>query len=225
MGESYRKMSVLDTTGTITGLSFNARYEKMDREEKPKVIHKDGDVEVFNRETYDDTVLLPGMVKKLWVDANGGVHDKDKIKHYFDEQEVAEKSQTKSFEISGFQPLSAYTDMYVIEKYYELFPDDNGSKKDFEREVSARGNAMGMRRLWEHLHNSGVVARGEFNTSSRGFLSSDGYIRAISFGNKWGLEIGVFKEEKVFRHLHEGIPEALATGVAKQGPVKLKLVR
>ena len=74
--------------------------------------------------------------------------------------------------------------------------------------MAVRTNLAGMYRLWEKLTKEEVVARGEFCTSSRGFVASDGYIRAICVDNgKWGLEIGVFKEEKIFEHLQEGKPD------------------
>jgi hypothetical protein len=34
-------------------------------------------------------------------------------------------------QITGYQSLSSYTDNYVISAYYEIFPDDNGMKKDY----------------------------------------------------------------------------------------------
>lgn len=224
MGESYKKLSFTDTTGTITGMAFNTRYEKMDRNKKLKIVAKVGDVEVSEKSTYNDIILLPGMTKKLWVDATGGVYEKSQVKFYHEDQEVSEKSQTKCFEITGFQPVSSYTDMYVIDKFYEIYPDDDGCSKDFDKECSRRKNLVGMRRLWEHLDSTGSVARGEFNTSSRGFESSDGYIRAIKFGNKWALELGVLKEEKVFQHLQEGVPEINTTTQSGVRPV-LKLKR
>ena len=97
--------------------------------------------------------------------------------------------------------MANYTDSYVLSKYYELFPDEDGHKKDADKDQARRKNLVGMRALWEYLHTNAVVARGEFNVSSAGFLTTDGYIRSISFGNKWDLEIGVFKEEKIFQHL------------------------
>lgn len=79
-------------------------------------------------------------------------------------------------------------------------------KKDFDRKMCIRTNTREMRKLWEYLKQNNVVARGEFNASSRGFMASDGYIRSVEFGNKWGLEIGIFKEQKVFQHLQENVP-------------------
>jgi hypothetical protein len=109
----------------------------------------------------------------------------------------------------------------VIASYYETYPDDNGMKKDFDRERAKSSNLSQMRKLWEHLDANQLVARGEFCTSSRGFVASDGYLRAVKFGNKWGIEIGVFKEEKVFEHLNEGLPKEVPQEVASRRKLKM----
>ena len=221
---SSKKLSITDTTGTVAGLNTNVRYEKMDREADLKIDHKVGDVVVNFRSVLGDVVILEGMVKKLWVDDQGVVYAKEQVKHFYEGQETINKDQTTVFGIVGYQPLSNYTDSYVLSKYYELFPDEDGHKKDIDKDYARRKNLVGMRSLWEYLHSQQVVARGEFNISSSGFLSTDGYIRAVSFGNKWDLEIGVFKEEKVFQHLQEGIPE-LVTASAPVGVNRLKIKR
>ena len=218
-----KKLTITDPTGTIPGLSINVRYEKMDREDAPEVEHRVGDQVVKNRAIYGDIILLEGMTRKGWVDSNGKEYQKEEIKHYYGEQEVTEKAQTSTFAIIGYQPLSAYTDSYVLAKYYEVFPDEDGKKKDFDRDIARRKNLLGMRTLWEYLHDKQVVGRAEFNVSSAGFLSTDGYCRAIQFGNKWGIDIGIFAEEKVFQHLNEGVPVPRETQSVK-GPVRLKRV-
>jgi hypothetical protein len=216
-----KKLCITDPTGTIKGLNVNVRYEKMDREDAPKIEHRVGDVVVNFRSVHDGVVLLEGMTQKVWCDEKGQQYDKDQIKHYFEGQEVTTKAQTTIFEIIGFQPLSSYTDSYIIEKYYELFPDEDGHTKDFDKECARRKNLVGMRALWEYLHEKQLVARGSFNASSSGFLESDCYIRAISFGNKWILELAKFSQEKIFSHLQEGLPEPI---VEKKSPSRLKRV-
>ena len=202
-------------------VNFNVKYEKLDKATKPDVVAKapDGSV-VKERTIYNGNVLVPGSTQKKWCDNQGNQYAKSELKFYFDGEEVEENSQTKVFEISGYEPLASYTDSYVIGKYYECMPSTNDLKKDFDRERARIVNLQGMRKLWDYLTTNKVVARGEFCTSSRGFIASDGYIRAISFGNKWTLEIGVFKEGKVFEHLQEDIPE-VPVGTAKK---KLKRV-
>ena len=218
-----KKLTITDPTGTIPGLSINVRYEKMDREDAPEVEHRVGDQVVKNRAIYGDIILLEGMTRKGWVDVNGKEYQKEEIKHFYEGQEVAEKQLTKVFEISGFQSLSAFTDSYIIAKYYELTPDEDGFTKDFDRENARRRNLINMRKLWEYLHTHGVVARAEFNASGAGYQAGDGYIRALSFGKNWGLELSCFKEEKIFQHLNESVPVPRETQSVK-GPVRLKRV-
>ena len=73
--------------------------------------------------------------------------------------------------------------------------------------------------LWEFLNTTKQVARGVFNISSSGFFQSYGYIRALNVEHRWGLEIGVFKEFKVFSYLQEGKP-AMAKAEAPEGQKK-----
>ena len=204
-----KKLTITDPTGTIPGLSINVRYEKMDREDPPSVVHKVGDLEVKNRAIYGDIILLEGMTRKGWVSEDGKEYPKDEVKHYFEGEEIIEKSITKTFEIQGYSPLSSYTDSYIISKYYEIFPDEDGRTKDFERDIARRKNLVGMRTLWEYLHKNGVVARSSFNASSAGFTESDAYLRAISFGHRWVLELSVFDQVKEFQHLQENVQPIL----------------
>lgn len=206
------------------GLNFNVKYENLSKFERPEVEAKapDGSI-VKERTTYQGQVLGQGATQRQWVDDNGIVYQKAQLKFYYNGQEVQENTQTKVFTITGYQALKNYTDTYVIASYYEIFPHNNDMKKDFDKETARITNLVGMKKLWEHLKTTNQVARGEFCASSKGFVASDGYIRAIEFGNKWGLELGVFKEEKVFEHLNENVPIVAPTPVAN--PTKrLKMV-
>lgn len=200
------------------GLNFNIKYENLSKVERPPVEAKAPDGSIVKECTvYQGAVLAPGSTNRQWLDDKGNVYQKAQLKFFYQGQEVTENSQTKVFTIVGYQPLKNYTDNYVISSYYELFPHNNDMKKDFDKETARVTNLVGMKRLWEHLNNNKLVARGEFCASSKGFLASDGYVRAVEFGNKWGLELGVFKEEKIFDHLNENIaitapqPVAVAT--------------
>lgn len=205
------------------GVNFNAKYEKLDKAKSPSIEAKAPNGKaVKERTTYQGNVLGPGSTQRQWVDDDGNVFAKAELTFWYDGEQVSEIAQTKVMQIEGYQDLSNYTDSYVISKFYEVFPSDNGMKKDIDREVAVRSNLSQMRKLWEYLKDNKKVARGEFCASSRGFVASDGYIRAVEFGNKWGLEIGVFKEEKVFSHLNEGIPDP--TKIAKPASKKLKMV-
>lgn len=206
------------------GLSFQVKYENLSKYERPEVEARalDGSI-VKERTTYQGQVLGPGATQRQWVDDNGNVYPKSQLKFFYEGQEVQENTQTKVFTVQGYQPLKNYTDNYVIATYYETFPHTNGMKKDFDKETARITNLTGMKRLWDHLHQNQLVARGEFCPSSKGFVSSDGYLRAVEFGNKWGLELGCFKEEKIFEHLQENVP--LLPVAATTGSVrKLKMV-
>ena len=204
-------------------LNFHVKYENLSRYERPEVEAKapNGAI-VKDRTTYQGQVLGPGATNRQWCDDQGNVYSKADLKFYYQGQEVPENTQTKVFTIIGYQPVKNYTDNYVISTYYETYPHNNDMKKDFDKETARITNLNGMKKLWDHLDSNQLVARGEFCPSSKGFVASDGYIRAVKFGNKWALELGVFKEEKVFEHLNEEVP---AVPVQTSTPSKrLKMV-
>lgn len=206
------------------GLNFNSKYENLAKLVRPEVEAKapDGSL-VKEKSTYQGQILGQGATQRQWVDDKGNIYAKGQLKFFYQGQEVTENTQTKVFTIVGYQPIKNYTDTYVISAYYELFPHNNDMKKDFDKETARVTNLVGMKKLWEHLNHNGLVARGEFCPSSKGFVASDGYIRAVEFGNKWGLELGVFKEEKIFEHLEENVP--IQAPVASSTQVKrLKMV-
>lgn len=205
-------------------LNFAVKYENLSKFERPEVEAKapDGSI-VKERTTYQGQVLGQGATQRQWVDDKGTTYAKSQLKFYYQGHEVTENSQTKVFTIIGYQPVKNYTDTYVIGSYYEMFPHNNDMKKDFDKEVARITNLSGMKKLWDHLNHNQVVARGEFCPSSKGFVASDGYLRAVEFGNKWGLELGVFKEEKIFEHLNENVPIS-APAPAVQQSKRLKMV-
>jgi len=215
------KLSVVDNNQKINA---NVRYENMARQDKPEIVAKSPTGKIVKeRSVVNGKVINQGEMTRQWVDDDGNVYGKSELTFWYNEEQAKENQQTKVFEVTGYQPVKNYTDNYVISAYYELFPDDNGMKKDFDRDLARNTNLFQMRKLWEYLDENQVVARGEFITSSRGFVASDGYIRSIKFANKWGLEIGVFKEEKVFEHLNEGIPKEVKAQ-EQTGKKKLKMV-
>ena len=190
------------------GINFNTKYEKLDKADRPSVEAKAPDGSIVKETTvYNGQVLLPGSTQRKWCDANGNQYQKGQLKFFYEGEEVSEIEATSVFQIDGFQPLGNYTDVYVIGKFYELYPSTNDIKKDFDKEKARIVNLTGMKKLFDKLKSENVVARGEFNASSKGFVAGDAYIRAVNFGNKWGLELGVFKEEKIFEHLQEEVPE------------------
>ena len=184
------------------GFNMNVRFENMSRHKRPEIIAKNanGDI-VKNTTVYQGNILGPGTTQKKWMDVKGNEYSKAELRFFMGDEEVEELSMTKVFDIEGYQDLSNYTDMYVIDRFYEIYPSDNDMKKDIDRKRAIACNTSQMYKLWEYLRKENKVARGEFCPASRGFIASDGYIRAIETDGKWGMEIGVFKEEKVFQHL------------------------
>jgi len=216
------KLQIVEKT---SGINCNVRYENLSKREKPEIVAKTSNGTIVKERTvYQGTVLPPGSTQRQWIDDQGTQYSKTELTFWCGEDQVDEVSQTKVLEIVKFEPLESYTDRYVMDKFYEIFPDNNGMKKDIDRDIAIATNLSQMRKLWEHLKMGNVVARGEFNVASRGFVAGDGYIRAVEFGNKWALEIGVFKEEKIFEHLNEGIPTAPAVSSVAQKSKKLKMV-
>jgi hypothetical protein len=214
------KLQIVDNT---VNANFSVKYENLAKFERPEIEAKTTTgIVVKERTTYQGKILPQGSTNRQWTDEQGNVYAKTDLKFYYQGQEVPENTQTKVLTISGYQPLKNYTDNYVIATYYELFPHNNDMKKDFDKETARVTNLTGMKKLFDYLDQNNLVARGEFCPSSKGFVASDGYIRAVKFGNKWALELGVFKEEKVFEHLNEEVP---AVPVQSATPSKrLKMV-
>ena len=193
------------------GISFNSKRDNLSNYKSPNITATAPNGKVVKESTvYQGTVLGQGATQRQWVDEDGNPYSKQELTFTYEGEVVQEISMTKVFNITSYEPESNYTDRYIIDKYYELFPSSNDMKKDIDKEVAIRANLSQMYKLWERLHNNGEVGRGEFCAGSRGFVASDGYIRAISIEGKWTLEIGVFKEEKVFNYLNDGKPTATA---------------
>lgn len=213
------KLSIIDDKG----VSFNVKYENLAKAKKPPVEAKNsnGDI-VREKSVYQGQVLGPGSTQRKWTDDQGNFYNKTDLTFWYEGEQVEENSQTKTFQIEGYQALENYTDSYVISTYYELFPHNNDMKKDFDKQRAVISNMTGMKKLWDYLYTNKLVARGEMCISSKGFIASDAYIRAVKFGNKWILELGIFKEEKIFDHLQEEIP--LAPVQSDQTKKRLKMV-
>jgi len=206
-------------------VSFNSKYQNLSKYKKPNIIAKaPNGKEVKERSVYQGTTLHPGSTQRQWRDEDDVQYAKSELTFEYEGEPVQENSMTKVFQIEGYEPLSNYIDMYVIDKFYEVYASDNGMKKDIDREIAVKTNNAQMYKLWEKLTSESVVARGEFCPSSKGFVASDGYIRAISIEGKWALEIGVFKEAKVFQYLQEGKPSAVQTAVQSGLKKRLKMV-
>lgn len=200
-------MGAYNVTLNVPTINVNCRvkYSNLSNDDAPRPEARTAEgVVVTNKTVYKGVVLGEGSTNKYWMDEAGTIYPKDVLEFYYEGERVWEKDMTKTFEVKTFEPLKNYTDNYIIGKYYEIFPSNNDLKKDFDRDIAIKVNLSGMRKLWEYLYSSQVVARGEMNVSSRGFLSSDGFLRAVAFDkDKWSLELGIFSEAKQFQHVNE----------------------
>lgn len=186
------------------GVNFNCKYENMSKDVKPEIVAKSKTgVVVKERSVYNGTILREGDTNRMWCDDEGNFYAKDEIVFTIDGEQLDEKSKTECFDIQQFDPLSDYTNKFVINKYYELSPSNNGKKSDHDRKIAMTVNLDQMRKIWVYLHENQVVGRAEFNVSSKGFKVSYGYLRAISVDESWGLEIGLFSEKKIFHNLQK----------------------
>ena len=216
------KLNIVDKK---QGLNFNVKYSNLAKAKRPEIAAKNSKGETVKEKmvVVKDGQVLQGDLGRKWLDDKGNEYGKTELTFWFKNEQVIENQQTKVMEIEGYQALDNYTDKYVISTYYELEPAHNDMKKDRDREIARSSNLYQMRKLWDYLNENKVVARGEFCSSSRGFVASDGYIRAIKVnGTKWGLEIGVFKEEKIFEHLQEHVPQQVDPVVIPTGRKRIK---
>ena len=101
------------------GINIQVKYENLSRQERPEVEAKapDGSA-VKERTTFQGQVLGPGATQRQWVDDKGNAYQKSQLKFYYQGQEVQENTQTKIFEVSGYQDLKNYTDNYDSDKSF-----------------------------------------------------------------------------------------------------------
>ena len=106
--------------------------------------------------------------------------------------------KTEVFEIKKFEPLSAYTDKYIIDNYYSLEPSRGKGKSDQARAMQVKVNTAGMKKLYDYLLDNKVVGRGELNLTSGGNLNTIAYVRAVPVTDvgDWTLEFGTFRQQK-----------------------------
>jgi len=194
--------------GTLN-LNMNVRFENLSKiksSTKPKVETKAPNGNIVKQTTiFQGTPLPAGSTQRKWMDTDGKEWAKGDLSYWLEGDEIEELTQTKVLELEGFQQMDSYMNNYIVGPYYELYPCDNSLKKKADRDITIAQNRNQMFKLWEYLDKENVVARGEFNASTRpGFISSDGFIRAVRVnGTKWTLEIAQFKEEKIFNHIQE----------------------
>lgn len=207
-----KNLQIVDENNNINA---TCKYEplNMSEKDKPKVGFKTkiGNTPVSMKTVGPDRA--PIQTFKAYLDDSGNEYQKEDLVAYDPEsgEELVAFDMTTIFSIVKYEPEANYTDRYVVDKYYELFPSDNGKKKDHERDLAMSSNKVGMKKLYDYLVKEGVVAKAEFVATSGHYRAGAGYVRPITVdGGKWTLELGTFKEEKVFSHLNEPILQPVA---------------
>lgn len=147
---------------------------------------------------------IVGATSNMYQDEDDKLYDKNQLVPHLvteDGKEIpTQKNQkTDTWQIDKFESLSNYLDKYQMEKYYYVSPSQGKSDKDFQRELTKNTNIKQMKKIWDKLHSKELVARGKLFTTSSGFVPSYGYLRAVEpEPGKWALEVGIFKQKKVF---------------------------
>ena len=117
--------------------------------------------------------------------------------------------KTEVFEIKKFEPISAYTDKYIIDNYYSLEPSKGKSKTDQARAMQVKVNTAGMRKLYDYMITNKVVGRAELNLTSGGNLNTIAYVRAVPLNDAgdWTLEFGTFRQQKRYLWVGSAVVE------------------
>lgn len=199
-----RNLQILDQN---LGISCNVKYDPLHsgEKDKAKITYKCGEKEV--KLCVVDQNRRPTVTFKAYLDQDGKEYAKQQLVAFNEAGEALDPYEaTTVFNIVKYEPSSYYTDRYIVEKYYEIAPSDDGKKKDIDRKIAADLNTVGMKKLYDYLTKTNTVAKAEFISTSGVYAPGAGYIRAITVDNgKWTLELGVFKQEKIFKHLQEPI--------------------
>lgn len=196
------------------GNIFQVGYENISKYAPPEVQARVGETVVTLKRflpTGDGLIPIQGKTKDLWVDDNGTTYDSSEVKYYYEYQLVEKIPMTKMTSVTGMESLDNYLNKYVIDKYYILRPSDNEMEKEENKKQAIDTNRVAMYKFWKFLKESNAVARITFNASSASFISSDAYIRAIENEQRWALEMGVFKEEKMIIDWADPITEEVVT--------------
>ena len=116
---------------------------------------------------------------------------------------ATKNEKTEVFEITKWEPSTNFTDKYIVDKYYQVKPAQGKSKKDFQRLACINANTREMKKVWDYMTKEEVVGRGILNISSAGYLPTIAYLRPVSLGSHWTIEIGIFKQQKRYTWLEE----------------------
>ena len=200
----------------------NGKEIVMKSDGSPKITYKNpsGDELAFCRVDQNGTVIA-GSLSNGYANSKGELAQ-DKVPYYEtidgEHIEAVKNEKSEVFEVSKFEPMKAYLDRYIIDKFYQVKPSQGKSKKDYQRNVTIRANTVALKKLYDHMVKNNVVGRGTLNITSSGFLPTIAYIRPVSAPNgsqdEWTLEIGVFKQQKRFtwkcgQEVEEITPESI----------------
>lgn len=177
----------------------NGKEIQMDNYGSPKTIKKTpAGIEVI------------GKMTKSKYDTDGNqLPDDIEVLEYFvtvDGEEIPTSNafgRTEVLNIKKFEPLEYYTDRYIIDAYYQLMPSSGKSKKDYDKAMCKRANTLGLKKLWDKLYTEQVVGKAEFNMRDSK-LPNYAFVRAVKInGTKWTLEIGRYKQQKLYSWVEE----------------------
>lgn len=210
-----------------TGVQFDTKRENMAG--KTEFVEPQGyspEGKPVQRKQLDLSTGLPIQYTFKYVDEEGNAWEKGEITWKLGEDIVSPIEMTSVFEIKTYRPVDEYVNRFVVDKFYELYADDGASSKkkrsDADKDRTRISNLSGMRKLWDKLIAENMVAGGHFNPASGSFKPGMAFIRAVKVnGCKWGLELGVFKEEKIFSYLQEGVPHAVPSAQRPQMQTKI----
>jgi len=178
----------------------NGKEIQMDNYGSPKTIKR----------TLDGKEVI-GKMTKSKSDGDGNLlpNDVEVLEYFVDVEGNEIPVQAKAFgrtevmEVKSFVPLEYYTDRYIIDAYYQIMPSAGKSKKDYDKNITKRANTIGLKKLWDKLISTEQVAKAEFNMRD-GKLPNYAFIRAVQInGTKWTLEIGRYKQQKLFSWVEE----------------------
>ncbi len=206
-------LKVIDSSA---GISFDCKRSGIKGTPVPVPAPFSPEGKPVNRKMVNKDTLQPVSGSYKYIDTDGKTWEKNELIWKLDDQICSLTEMTTVFNIIEYRPLADYTDFFNIEDYQEFNPDtsDKDTKQSDIPRITAT-NLMGVRRLWTKLHDEHVVAAGEFNSTTGGTKGGTALIRAISkmiltsgdqLTNKWGLELGTCREEKIFNYLFEGEP-------------------
>lgn len=190
----------------------NGKEIVMKDDGSPKLTYKDpSGVEDVHYVELDAVTQQPLQGRTaVYMDKNGTVYQKSEAKAFYQVAdssgeptgeliEATKNEKTEVFEVKAWEPVENYLNRYQMDKYYQVRPSPGLAKKDFAKQQAIEANTVELLKLWQHMNNKGVVARGTLNITSAGYLPSVGYLRAVDLGGgKWTFEVAVFRETKPF---------------------------